>query len=104
MSYLAIAKAAESRIRAERDPGAVLADLYRKYWNTPETEPMATFVSLHREIDILERQVGADTAWRTLEATARAWYQEKGACPFCKLPGVLHLTTEATGDCLTVEG
>lgn len=81
-----------------------LVELYTQYWNTPETEPMATFVSLHREIDILERQVGVDTAWRILEAAARAWYQEKGACPFCKLPGVLHLTTEATGDCLTVEG
>lgn len=83
MSYLAIAKAAESRMRMERDPRAVLADLYRKYWNTPETEPMTAFVSLHREIDILERQVGVDESWRTLEAEARAWYQEKGTCPFC---------------------
>lgn len=60
-----------------------LVDLYRRYWNTHGTEPMATFVSLHREIDILERQVGADAAWRTLEAEARRWYQEKGTCPFC---------------------
>lgn len=28
---------------------STLADLYRRYWETPETEPMATFVSLHRE-------------------------------------------------------
>lgn len=88
MSYLAIAKAAESRMRMERDPGVVLADLYRTYWSTPETESMTTFLSLHREIGILERQVGEDTAWRTLEAAARRWYQETGAWPPCKLPGV----------------
>lgn len=68
-----------------------LADAYRRYWSTPETEPIETFRSLHREIDILERQVGTDAAWHTLEAAARAWYQETGACPFCKHPGVLHL-------------
>lgn len=71
-----------------------LADLYRRYWNTPEDATIEIFRALHREIDILERQVGADTAWRTLEAAARAWYQEKGTCPFCKLSGVLHLATE----------
>lgn len=91
MSYLALAKAAESRMRMERDPGAVLADLYRKYWNTPETEPMATFQSLHREIDILERQVGAEASWRILEAAARAWYEEHRICPFCRTPEQLHL-------------
>lgn len=83
MSYLAIARAAEARLKAERDPEAVLEDLYHKYWTTPESEPMETFVSLHREIDLLERQVGVEGAWRTLEASARAWYQEKGTCPFC---------------------
>lgn len=75
---------------------AALADLYRTYWSTPETEPMTTFLSLHREIDLIERQVGADTAWQILEAAARAWYQEKGACPFCQHPGVLHLATGTT--------
>lgn len=104
MSYLAIAKAAESRMRMERDPEAVLADLYRTYWNTPETEPIATFLSLHREIEIVERQVGEETALQTFQAEARRWYEQNGACPKCGKPGVLHLTTEATGDCLTVEG
>lgn len=84
MSYLAIAKAAEARLKAERDPEAILADAYRQYWTLSATkEPMATFVSLHREIDLIEQQVGADAAWRTLEEAARAWYQEKGTCPFC---------------------
>ncbi len=60
-----------------------LADLYRKYWSTPETDPLETFTGLHREIDTLERQVGVEGAWRTLEASARAWYEEHRTCPFC---------------------
>lgn len=88
MSYLAIAKAAEARLKAERDPEAVLTDLYRKYWNTPETEPIQRFQALHRDIDILERQIGAETTWRILEAAARRWHQETGVWPPCKLPGV----------------
>lgn len=72
-------------------PDRTLAEAYRRYWSTPETEPIETFRSLHREIDILERQVGAEAAWRTLEAAARAWYEEHRACPFCKHPDVLHL-------------
>lgn len=91
-------------MRMERDPEAVLADLYRTYWNTPETEPIATFLSLHREIEIVERQVGEEIALQTFQAEARRWYEQNGACPKCGKPGVLHLTTEATGDCLTVEG
>lgn len=74
-------------------PDRTLADAYRRYWDVSESEPTTTFQSLYREIDIVERQVGADTAWRTLEEAARAWYQEKGTCPFCKLSGVLHLVT-----------
>lgn len=88
MSYLAIAKAAESRMRMERDPGGVLADLYRRWWSTPETEPMTIFLSLSQEIGILERQVGEDMAWRILEEAAKAWHQETGVWPYCKLPGV----------------
>jgi aspartate aminotransferase-like enzyme len=83
LSYLAIVKAAESRMRMERDPGAILSNLYRTYWSTPETDPLETFTALHREIDHLEQQVGADTAWRTLEEAAKRWYQEKARCPFC---------------------
>lgn len=94
MSYLSIAKAAESRMRMERDPEMVLAEAYRRYWNTPETEPMATFVSLHREIDLLENQVGVETAWQVLVAAARTWYQEHRTCPFCKHPDVLHLASD----------
>lgn len=88
MSYLAIAKAAEARLRAERDPQAVLADLYRRYWELPDSESMTTFLSLSHEIGILERQVGEDMAWRILEAAARRWHQETGVWPPCKLPGV----------------
>ncbi|MDE2060758.1 MAG: hypothetical protein KGL31_06635 [candidate division NC10 bacterium] len=70
----------------------VLTDLYRRYWTLSETEePMATFQSLHQEIDRIENQVGADTAWRTLEVEARRWYQEKSRCPFCG-KDELHLT------------
>ncbi|MBI2882643.1 MAG: hypothetical protein HYY11_01845 [Candidatus Methylomirabilis oxyfera] len=64
-------------------PGRTLADLYRKYWSKPETDPLETFKALHREIDHLEQHVGADTAWRTLEEAAKRWYQEKARCPFC---------------------
>lgn len=79
-----MARAFEAKLKTERfRPDLALSQAYRKYWNTPETEPMATFVSLHREIDILERQVGVEGAWRTLEESARNWYQEKGTCPFC---------------------
>lgn len=81
----------KSEILALLQSCATLADAYRRYWETTETESMTTFQSLHREIDIVERQVGAETAWRTLKAAARVWYQEKGACPFCKLAGVFHL-------------
>lgn len=83
MSYLAIARAAESRMKAERDPGAILAEAYKRYWNTPETVPMETFQALHREIDLIEKQVGVEVAWHTLEASARSWYKAKGTCPFC---------------------
>lgn len=76
-------------------PGRTLAELYTQYWNTPESVSMTTFLSLHREIDIVERQVGVTVAWRTLEAAARAWYQEKGVCPFCKVSGRFHLPTGA---------
>jgi hypothetical protein len=83
---------------------APLAEAYRRYWSTPETEPIETFRSLYREIDLLERQVDVETAWRTLEAAARVWYQETGACPFCKRPGVLHLATGTGGSASLKEG
>jgi hypothetical protein len=50
--------------------------------------------SVTEEIGSLERQVGEETAWRVLEAAARAWYEEHRVCPFCKHPDVLHLETE----------
>jgi hypothetical protein len=90
LSYLAIARAFETRLKAERDPEAVLDGLYRRYWNTPEDASMETFKALHREIDTLERQVGAEAAWRTLEVAARAWHSESGVCPFCRMRGELH--------------
>lgn len=70
-------------MRMEREPGKVLADLYRQYWSLPEETPLETFEGLHKQIDITEAQVGVDTAWHTLEASARAWYEQKGTCPFC---------------------
>lgn len=94
MSYLAIARAAESRMKMERGGGAVLAGMYRQYRSLPESDPMETFKALHQEIDRVEKRVGVDTAWRTLEEAARAWYEEYRACPFCKHPDVLHLETE----------
>lgn len=62
---------------------ATLAEAYRRYWELPETEPIEPFQSLHREIDLLEKQVGPEVAWHTLEEAARRWYQKKGRCPFC---------------------
>lgn len=95
MSYLAIAKAVEARLKSERDPGAVLTDLYRRYWTLSETEePMATFRSLHREIDIVERQVGEETALQTFQVAAQRWYEQNGECPKCGKPGVLHCNRE----------
>jgi hypothetical protein len=67
-----------------------LADLYRQFWSTPETEPLATFTAIHREIDRLERQAGIDEAWAILKNEARAWHQRTGVCPFCRKRGELH--------------
>lgn len=77
-------------LKEERDPGAVLAEAYRRYWNTPETAAIETFQAIHREIDLLERLVGIDEAWRTLEEAARAWHGRTGHCPFCRKRGELH--------------
>lgn len=96
MSYLAIAKAAEARMKMEREPRAVLAEAYKKYWSTPESEPIERFQALHQEIDLIETKVGVEVAWRTLEAEARAWYEEHRACPFCKHHGVLHFEKGVT--------
>lgn len=83
-------------LQSQQPASAALASLYTAYWNTPETEPTTTFVSLHREIDQLEKHVGVETAWKILEASARRWYEEHRACPFCGLSGSLHLETEAS--------
>lgn len=84
----------KSEILALFQSCATLAELYAQYWNTPETEPMATFVSLHREIEIVERQVGEETALQAFQAAARRWYEQNGACPSCGKPGVLHCNRE----------
>ena len=94
VSYLAIAKAAESRMRLERDPGAVLADLYRKYWTTPDKAPMETFTAIHAEIGILEAALDPCKVIDILEAEARRFHSETGICPHCRLVGPLHHGTE----------
>jgi hypothetical protein len=90
VSYLAIAKAAESRMRMERAPGAVLADLYRKYWTVPESEPMATFTAIHAEIATLEAQLDPCKVIDILEMEAKRFHRETGLCPHCRLEGPLH--------------
>lgn len=77
---------------SERDPGAVLVEAYRRYWELPESEPIERFQALHRDIDNFEQRVGEDIAWKILVAAARTWYEENRLCPFCKYPDVLHLT------------
>lgn len=71
-------------------PDRTLADLYRRWWSTPETEPMETFTSMSREIGIVERQVGEATVLQAFQVAARRWYEQTGECPKCGKPGVLH--------------
>jgi len=97
LSYLAIARAAESRMRMARDPGAALADLYRKYWTTPESESVATFTALLEEIATLEGQFDPGEAIVLLEAAAKRFHQETGVCPFCRFTGPLHPHGEPDG-------
>ena len=94
MSYLAIAKAAESRMRLERDPGAVLADLYRQFWTTPDKAPMETFTAIHAEIGNLEAALDPCKVIDLLEAEAQSFHRETGICPFCGKAGPLHHGTE----------
>jgi hypothetical protein len=90
LSYLAIAKAAESRMRMARDPGAVLADLYRQFWTTPDREPKETFTAILAEISILEAQLDPGKVIGILEAAAQMYHRETGLCPYCRLAGPLH--------------
>lgn len=80
----------EARLKAGRDPEAVLADAYRRYWSTEESEPVEVFRTIHLQIDHLEKQVGEDGAWHILETEARVWHQKTGVCPFCRQRGELH--------------
>lgn len=86
-------KAHKAEIMVLLSPPHDLAAAYRHYWNIPPDASTETFKALHRKIDLIENQVGADAAWKILEASARTWYQEHRVCPFCKHPGVLHLAS-----------
>ena len=97
MSYLAIARAAESRMRMERDPGKVLAELYRKYWTTPESERMETFTAILAEIGPLEGRIDPCKVIEVLEAEAQRFHLEAGICPFCGKVGPLHHHGEPEG-------
>lgn len=105
MSYLAIVKAAEVRLRAEREHATTppvevveqsptLARAYQAYWNTPESESTETFQAAYADIEKLERMAPPVIAWRTLREAATAWHTETGVCPFCGEPGPLHLPAE----------
>lgn len=75
-------------------PDPTLAQAYQQYWSLPESEPMETFKAAYVEIVRLEAQAEPLTAWRTLRDTATVFHAESGVCPFCKLPGELHLPSE----------
>ncbi|MBZ0160967.1 MAG: hypothetical protein K8G79_12685 [bacterium] len=75
-------------------PDRTLADAYRRYWNTPESEPMQTFQAAYAEIVRLEAQADPATAWRTLREAATVFHAESGVCPFCRERGELHLPAE----------
>ncbi len=85
-----MARAFETKRKAERSHPDALVDAYRRYWSTPETAAMETFQEIHREIDRLEQQVGIDESWCILETEAKAWHRDSGICPFCRKRGELH--------------
>lgn len=67
-----------------------LARAYRKYWTTPESEPLETFTAILVEIGNLEAALDPAKAIATLEAAARRFHRETGLCPHCRLAGPLH--------------
>lgn len=76
-------------------PGRTLAEVYRRYWNTPESATIETFQTAYKEIVKLEAQADPQAAWRSLREAATAWHRESGGvCPFCRERGELHLPAE----------
>ena len=71
-----------------------LGTAYRRYRSMPESEPLETFRVAYREIAGLEAQATPETAWRILRETATAFHAETGICPFCRIPGPLHLPAD----------
>jgi hypothetical protein len=101
LSYLAIAKAAEARLKAERDPGAEGIDLpqelgptlsgaYRRYWTLAESQPLEAFQAILTEIAAMESQGDPGQVIDILEAEARKFHGETGCCPHCRQMGPLH--------------
>jgi len=83
------------RPRQHENPGYPdLAAAYRRYWTLQETEPMETFRAAYMEIARLEAQANPAVAWYTLRQAATAYHAERGICPFCRVPGALHLPAE----------
>ena len=71
-----------------------LGAAYRRYWSLPESELLETFRAAYREIAGLEAQATPEVAWRILRETATAYHSETGVCPFCRIPGPLHLPAD----------
>lgn len=91
MSYLAIAKAVEARLKAERSrPDLALATVYWRYWDTSETEPLTTFQAILAEIATLEARLDPGKVIDILESEAQRFHQETGRCPHCRQVGTLH--------------
>lgn len=80
---------------SERDPRAVLAALYLRYWTTPETDPLETFQAIFAEITALETRLDPGKVIGILEAEAQKYHHATGRCPYCQLAGPLH--QEPTG-------
>lgn len=86
-----MARAFEVKRQAERSqPDLALSQAYRRYWELPETEPLATFTAILAEIGILEAQRNPAMVIGILEAEAQRFHRETGLCPYCRLAGPLH--------------
>lgn len=85
-----MARAFEAKRKAEWEYPDTLADLYRQYWSTHETEPLETFRAIVGEIAIVEAQLDPGQVIDILEAEARKFHGETGCCPHCRQMGPLH--------------